>query len=51
MSGAVVALSGWVFGADAVVGSSLGAVAVSRAEYHRLLDAALPLPDAFRRLA
>jgi len=27
---------------------SLGAIEVSRAEYHRLLDAALLLPDAFR---
>ncbi|WP_411276892.1 leucyl/phenylalanyl-tRNA--protein transferase [Gaiella sp.] len=26
---------------------SLGAVEVARAEYHRLLDGALPLPDAF----
>ena len=31
--------------------ASLGAVEVPRAEYHRLLDAALRLPDAFRRLA
>jgi len=31
--------------------ASLGAVEIPRAEYHRLLDAALRLPDAFRRLA